>query len=112
MAVQRMRHAGRRRFDDGAAAKGEAAVADAIGIGHEREAGEAEVGKAGDAGLARGDQPVMAAAIRFPPIAQYAAAEERRHDGVAGDPDVSRPVRYRHPARDLQHAQRPRRRAP
>ncbi len=78
MAVQRMRHAGRRRFGDRAAAKGEAAVADAIGIGHEREAGEAEVGKAGDAGLAGGDQPVMAAAIRFPPIAQYAAAEERR----------------------------------
>src|SRR5260370_6076696 len=64
MAVQRMRHARRRFLDDGATAKRKAAVADAVRIRHQREAREAELGETCDAGLARGDQPVVA---RDPP---------------------------------------------
>src|SRR5260221_6896042 len=84
MPVQRMRHAGRRSLDHGATAKGETALTDAVRVRHQREAGEAQFGEAGDPGLARGDQPVVADAICFPPIAEQAAAEEWRDGETRG----------------------------
>src|SRR5260221_3858900 len=78
MAMQGMGMARRDRLADGAAAEGKAAVADAVGIGREREAGEAQFGISGDARLARGDEPVVARPVDLPPIAEQAAAEKRR----------------------------------